>query len=74
MIHVGEIAPGHARQHGEQIVFDGQVQAAAGFHHRENRCDFRSRLGTAYVQPVLRPKATGRMEFSARLLESSTSA
>src|SRR5258706_5121084 len=51
--HFREIPARHAGQYGEQIVFDGYAQAAAGFHDRENRGDFGTGLRAAYVQPVL---------------------
>ena len=36
-----------------QIVAHRDFQPAAAFHDRENRCNLRSRLWTADVQPVL---------------------
>ena len=51
-----------------QIVTNWESQPAAGFHGRENRRN----LGPAYGLPMciqfLRPRAAGRIEFSARLL------
>src|SRR5664280_2033830 len=36
-----------------QIVAHWEFQPAAAFHDRENRCNLRSRLGTADVYPVI---------------------
>ena len=44
---------GEARQDGQQVVFDGNTESAAGFHHRKNGGDFGSGLRAAYMQPVL---------------------
>lgn len=47
------------------------LQPSAAFRDRENRRNFRPGQWTADVQPVLSTRATGRREFSARLLLSS---
>ena len=47
------VARRHAGQHGEQIAFHRDTQAAAGFDHRENRRNLRSGLRATHVQPVL---------------------
>ena len=56
-----------------QIVTHGDFQPTAAFHDRKDRRDLRSRVRTADVYPVLPAQGTGRMEFSARLLLSSSS-
>src|SRR6266478_1632326 len=64
---------GQARENSGQILANRNMKPAAGFHNRHNGCDLRSGLRTANVDPVFLPSATGRIEFSARLLLSSSS-
>src|ERR1043166_937416 len=42
-----------AGQHGSEVAFDRHAEAAAGFHDRKDRGDFRSSLRAAHMQPVL---------------------
>src|ERR1039458_5117918 len=56
-----------------EVIARGGLQPAAAFHDRENGRNLRSRLWAADVQPVFSTQATGRMEFSARLVLSSSS-
>src|SRR6267378_2437742 len=64
---------GKPGQNRGQIVAHGDFQPPAAFHDRENRRNLRSCQWTAYVYPVLATRATGRMEFSAKLVLSSNS-
>ncbi len=64
---------GEPWQDRRQIVPHGKLHSAAAFYYGEDGCDLRSGLWAAHVNPVLRPTATGRIEFSARLLLSSSS-
>src|SRR5205823_1402961 len=64
---------GKPGENGRKIVAQPNLQPAAAFHDRQNRCNLRSCQWTADVYPILRPRATGRMEFSARLVLSSNS-
>src|SRR6266568_1615808 len=56
-----------------KVIAHRDSQPTAAFHDRENRRNLRSCQWTADVQPTFRPRATGRMEFSARLVLSSNS-
>src|SRR5208283_869238 len=56
-----------------QVIAHREFQPATALHDRENRCNLGSCLRTADVYPVFRPRATGRLEFSARLVLSSNS-
>jgi len=42
-----------------QIVAQRELQPPTAFHDRENRCDLRSRLWAAYVDPVLSTQSHG---------------
>ena len=42
-----------------QIVAHWEFQSTAAFHHRKNRCDLRSRLRAADVDPVLSAESYG---------------
>jgi len=64
---------GKPRENRSQIVAHWEFQPAAAFHDRENRRHLRSRLSTAMCIQFFQPRATGRIEFSARLLLSSSS-
>jgi hypothetical protein len=68
------LATVEAWQDIQQVVFEGNTQAATRFDDRDDR----RTLGPALVLPTwsqfLRPSATGGIEFSARLLDNSTSA
>src|SRR5271169_5046175 len=56
-----------------KVVAHRDSQPPAAFHDREDRRNLRSRLWAADMDPVLPTRATGRMEFSARLLLNSSS-
>ena len=56
-----------------EVVAHWDFEAAAAFDYREDRGYTRPGLFTSDVDPVFSPKATPRMEFSARLLLSSSS-
>jgi hypothetical protein len=56
-----------------QMVAQRELQPPTAFHDRENRCDLRSRLWAAYVDPVLSTQSHRRIEFFARLLLNSSS-
>ena len=43
---------GESRKDREQIIAHGKLQPPAAFHHREDRCDLRSRLRASHVYPV----------------------
>jgi hypothetical protein len=67
---------GSFRKTGEdrrQVFAHGDVPASAGFDDGEDGGDFRSGLLAADVDPVFATDRYGRMEFSARLLLSSSS-
>src|SRR6266704_2510256 len=55
------------------VIAHRDLQPTAAFHDRENRCNFRSACGLPMWIQFFRPRATGRMEFSARLLLNSSS-
>src|SRR5450755_2606340 len=55
-----------------KVIARRDLQPTAAFHDRENRCDLRSACGLPMWIQFFRPRATGRMEFSARLLLSSS--
>jgi hypothetical protein len=44
---------------GSEAAFDRHAEAAAGFHDRKDRGDFRSSLRAAHMQPVLASEAYG---------------
>jgi hypothetical protein len=56
-----------------KIVAHWELDPAADFHDRENRCYLRPASGLPMWIQCFRPSATGRMEFSARLVLSSDS-
>jgi hypothetical protein len=64
---------GKAGENCGKVIAHRDLQPTAAFHDRENRRNLRPRLWAADVQPILRPRATGRVEFSARLVLSSNS-
>ena len=61
---------GEPRQDVAKILADRQAKTAAAFHDRGEGSDPWASLFAPQVQPVA---AIGRMEFSARLLDSSSS-
>jgi len=61
-----------ASRASRQVVADRYPEAAAAFNHGEDRGHTRSGLLAANMDPVFLPNATPRMEFSARLLLSSS--
>ena len=63
----------HTGPHGQQIFLDRQVHSVAGFHYGKDRGNLWAGLGAPTCSQFLRPRATGRMEFSATLLDSSPS-
>ncbi len=46
-------AMGEAGEKRGQVFAHGEFQPAAAFHDRQYRCNFRSRLWAADVQPIL---------------------
>ena len=72
---IGDLLNGPVSKSGldlVQVVADRHPELAAAFDHGEDRGHTRPDLLAADVDPVFRPKATPRMEFSARLLLSSS--
>ncbi len=49
-----------------QIVAQRELQPPTAFHDRENRCDLRSRLWAAYVDPVLSTQGHCRPALKTR--------
>src|SRR6266496_2133432 len=64
---------GKPRENRGQIVAHWEFQPAATFHDRENRRNLGPACGLPMCIQFFRPRATGRIEFSARLLLSSSS-
>lgn len=64
---------GKAGENRGKIVARRDLQPTAAFHDRENRRNLRSRLWAAMCNQFFRPRAIGRMGFSARLVLSSNS-
>jgi hypothetical protein len=64
---------GKSGENRDQIIAHGEFQPAAAFHDREDRCNFGPAKGLPVWFQFFRPRATGRIEFSVRLLLNSSS-
>ncbi len=56
-----------------QVLADRQPQPTAALYDRKDRGHLGARLMAAELTPFLRPMAIGRMEFSARSFDNSSS-
>jgi hypothetical protein len=62
---------GYARKNGAQVVANRDIESPTGFDNRDDSSDLWTGSLAADMQQFLRPTATGRIAFSAKLFETS---